>query len=538
MRFKTIICFLIIFSAVLKGQTLNDNISGRVSFASSQNIYVKFKSTEGISKGDTLFTSSAGRLIPVLIVNNLSSTSCVCSSITAKSLPVSQEILGKRKTKPVKAEIKASEKSINKSPVNITSSDTSKNSSYKKENKQNKQKINGSISAYSYSDFSNTSAKNSTRLRYNYTLDARNIGNSKFSVENYITFRHKIGDWSAVKSDIFNALKVYTFAVRYEPDKTTRITLGRAINYRISSIGAMDGLQVEKTFNKFTVGAVGGFRPDYMDYGFNSKLFQYGGYVAYDTKSADKYSETSLAFMEQMNNLKTDRRFIYFQHSNAILKNVFFFSTFEVDLYKVKHSVPQNTLDLTSLYLSLRYRITKNFSIMASYDQRKNVLFYETYKSLIDSVLQSEKRESFRLQANYRITNNITLGVESSYRFLKSDPHPSRNIYGYLTYYQIPALKISLTLNGTYLEPAFMNGRILGANISKDLLNSRFQASLGYNYTEYTLSESKLNILQNTGEISLFWLFTKKMSFSANYEGTFEKHDKYSRVYLMIRKRF
>jgi len=78
----------------------------------------------------------------------------------------------------------------------------------------------------------------------------------------------------------------------------------------------------------------------------------------------------------------------------------------------------------------------------------------------------------------------------------------------------------------------------IGKNISKDLLQGRFQASLGYNYTEYTLSESKINILQNTGEMSLFWLFTKKMSFSANYEGTFEKQDKYSRVYLMIRKRF
>jgi hypothetical protein len=538
MRFSIIISFLLIFSAALNGQTINDNVPGRVSFASSQNIYVRFKSTEGISAGDTLFASFSGKLVPVLIVNNLSSTSCVCTSITSKNLPVSQEILSKKKAKPVKAEIQTSEKNIKEAPLNTAGADTSKSSSYKKEIKQNKQKINGSISAYSYSDLSNTSAKNSTRLRYNYTLDARNIGNSKFSVENYITFRHKPGDWSDVKSDIFNALKVYTFAVRYEPDKTSRIILGRAINYRISSIGAMDGLQVEKSFNKFTLGAVGGFRPDYTDYGFNSKLFQYGGYIAFDTKSAETFSETSLAFMEQTNNMKTDRRFIYFQHSNSIFKNIFFFSTFEVDLYKVKNNVPQNTLDLTSLYLSLRYRITPKFSLMASYDQRKNVLFYETYKSLIDSVLQSEKRESFRLQANYRITNNITLGVESSYRFLKSDPHPSRNIYGYLTYYQIPALKVSLTLNGTYLESAFMNGRVLGANISKDLLQGRFQASLGYNYTEYTLSESKLNILQNTGEISLFWLFTKKMSFSANYEGTFEKHDRYSRVYLMIRKRF
>jgi hypothetical protein len=96
----------------------------------------------------------------------------------------------------------------------------------------------------------------------------------------------------------------------------------------------------------------------------------------------------------------------------------------------------------------------------------------------------------------------------------------------------------SVTLNGTYLESAFMNGKILGANISKDLLQGRFQISLGYNYTEYTLPESKLNILQNTGEMSLFWLFSNKISFSANYEGAFEKRDKYTRVYLMIRKRF
>jgi hypothetical protein len=242
--------------------------------------------------------------------------------------------------------------------------------------------------------------------------------------------------------------------------------------------------------------------------------------------------------MEQMNNVKTDRRFLYFQHSSSIIKNIYFFSTFEVDLYKVKNHLAQNTFDLTSLYLSLRYRITKNLSITGSYDQRKNVLFYETYKTLIDSVLENEKRQSFRLQANYRITSNLTLGVESGYRFLKSDPRPSKNVYGYLTYYQVPGLNISITLNGTYLESAYMNGKVLGANISKDLFQGRLQASLGYRYTDYTLPESKLSILQNISEIGLFWQFSKKMSFSANYEGTFEKHDKYNRVYLQIRKRF
>ena len=535
MRFITFIFLLSVLGAKLNGQSLNETMTGKVSFASTQNVYVKFKSTDGISAGDTLYIYVSGKIAPVLIVKNLSSSSCVCTSLSAKSLSLSQDVFARKKATSTKPEIKPSEKKATDIPAMVLPADTTRKAVYKTVSKQ---KINGSISVYSYSDFSNTGAKKSTQFRYNYNLDARNIGNSNFSIENYITFRQKLGDWSAVKSDLFNALKVYSLAVKYEPSKSTKISVGRTINYRISSIGAMDGLQVEQKLNNFSIGAVAGFRPDNKDYGFNSRLYQYGGYAAFDTKAGEYFSETSLAFMQQNNKMKTDRRFLYFQHTNSLLKDLFFFSTFEVDLYKVKNDLPQNTFDLTSLYLSLRYRISSNFSLTASYDQRKNVLFYETYKSLIDSVLQNERRQSYRLQANYRITKNITLGVETGYRSLKSDPRPSKNINGYLTYYQLPALKVSLTLTATYLESAYMTGKELGGDISKDLFNGKFQASLGYRYMDYILPESKLSILQNIGQINFFWQFSRKMSFSAYYEGTFEKHDKYNRIYLQIRKRF
>ena len=545
MRYITFIFFLLIINSNVNSQSLNQSLTGKVSFISPQNIYVRFKTTEGILDGDTLFVLSDSKLMPVMIVNNLSSTSCVCTLFASKTVTISQDIMAKVKGKPIKFENKSikntgTEKIAPEKIIKEVSNQSALQDTSKKRPKQAdlKQKINGSISVYSYMNFSNTPAKNSTQLRYNYTLNASNIGGSKFSIENYITFRHKLGDWSLVKSDIFNALKVYTFAIRYEPDKSTRITLGRTINYKISSIGAMDGLQVEKTFSSFSLGVLAGTRPDYNDYGFNSKLLQYGGYLAFDTKKEDSFSQSSLAFMEQMNNLKTDRRFLYFQHSNSLLKNIYFFSTFEIDLYKVQLFIPQNTFDLTSFYLSLRYRITRNLSITGSYDQRKNVLFYETYKSLLDSVYQNERRQSLRLQANYRITQNLTLGLESGYRFLKTDPHPSRNLYGYLSYSQIPGLGVSITLTGTYLESAFMNGKVLGGDISKDFMTGKLQTSLGYRHEDYTLPESQQNILQNIGEMNVYYQITRKLSFSVSYEGTFEKHDKYNRVYLQLRKRF
>ena len=55
MKKVTLILWSLFLFAGLKGQSATENLVGKVSFVSSQNIYVRFKSCEGISAGDTLF---------------------------------------------------------------------------------------------------------------------------------------------------------------------------------------------------------------------------------------------------------------------------------------------------------------------------------------------------------------------------------------------------------------------------------------------------------------------------------------------------
>ncbi len=535
MRLLFFISFLILICTEIEGQTGVENLQGVVSFISSQNIYVKFKSTNGISSGDTLYISAGGKMIPALKVNNLSSISCICTPLVSTSFKVSQVITAKANYKSKSPAEKRVVTGTKVNPPQPIYSDTARK---KVVSKEFQQKINGSLAAYSYSSFSNTSAPGSNQLRYTFSLNARNILDSKFSVNTYVSFRHKLGDWSAVRNDIFNALKVYDLSVSYDPNKTTHLSVGRKINYNISSIGAMDGLQFEKFINRFGFGVVAGFRPSYANYGFDSRLFQYGAYLALNSKPDEVFHQTSFAVMEQMYNSKTDRRFLYFQHTNMLIKNVYFFGTLEADLYKVQKDKPQNTFDVTSLYLSLRLNITKNLSITGSYDARKNITYYETYKSLLDSVLINQTRQSIRVQINYRIKNNIMFGVQSDYRYLKTDPAPTRNVYGYLTYSKIPGIGVSVTLSGTYLESGFLKGQVLQARLSRDLFQGKFQAEAGYQYVDYRLPESQLSTLQHIGEFGIYWQFAKKMSFSANYEGTFERKNTYDRIYLQLRKRF
>lgn len=540
MKYVILIYCTIVFCFDLPGQEVTENLSGQVSFISSQNIYVRFKSTAGISAGDTLFMNANGALIPALVVKSLSSTSCVCTKLTMTNPALADPVVAKIKRISAVPEEKVIESSVKEIP-------SPEDSAVVKRSPPDeiglKQRISGSVAAVSYSDFSNTPGDNSQRFRYTLSLDARHIAGSKFSAESYISFRHKSGDWEEVKDNIFNALKIYSLAVRYDLNKTMQISLGRRINPRITSIGASDGLQVEKSFKRFALGGLVGSRPDYADYGFNFDLFQFGAYMAYNYQKENTYSETSLAFMQQMNHSKTDRRFLYFQHSNSLLKNLYFFGTLEVDLYELKvdtlnNDKPQNTFDPTGIFLSLRYRITKKLTISGSYDARKNVVYYETYKTYVDRILETEMRQGLRIQANYKIAANFLFGLQMGYRFLPSDPKPSRNLNGFFTYSRIPGINVSATLSATFLETNYMNGNIYGLNLSRDLLNGKIYTGVGYRYVDYRLPENLLDIVQHMGELHLSWQFYKNMSLALNYEGTFEQQDRYNRIYAQLRARF
>ena len=539
MRRLSIFIFIVSTVLPLAGQGSDGSITGQVSFLSSKNIYVKFTSTKGITTGDTLFISSDGKLIPALQVSNLSSTSCVCTSLTTRNISIGDAVVARKSALSDSTNRNDEQQPVAASPV-IT--DTV---SFKKEPpaESRNQQIRGSISAYSYSDFSNTDADASQRFRYTLSLNARNISGSRFSLDSYISFRHKVGEWKDVSNNVFNALKIYSLALTYSADKSSVISFGRKINNNIASMGAMDGLQAQKSFGRFNFGALAGFRPDYENYGFNSKLFQYGGYAAFSSGNKGPVNETSVAFMQQLNGSKTDRRFLYFQHSNTLIKNFYFLGTLEVDMYKLAidssgNETKSSKLSATGLYLSGRYRLSKKLSISGSYDARRNVMYYESFKSYIDRILDNELRQGFRLYANMSITRDLSFGLQGGYRFLKSDPRPTRNAYGYLTYNKIPGINATVTLSGTYIESGYLNGIIGGLNLSREFFGGKLQTGMGYRYIHNEIPENLTNIVQQMGEANMSWFFGGKVSLSVNYESTFENSLRYNMLYVQLRKRF
>ncbi len=271
--------FILIFSsALLIPKTSRYVKEGRISFITSQNIYVRFENTEGISVGDTAYYKYNGKFIPVMVIQFLSTTSCSGEKISDINLKVDDQVLVW---------------SINDQPhaLTIKNAGNEKDSNLAKDTAQQKirkDKITipayrsnfyGSFTVNSFSGFANYANSIGTQSWwYSLNLHAENIGGSRFSFSNYMNFSYLTSNWSNIKSNVFNNIKIYDLAVGYNINKFS-IWLGRHMNNNISSVGPIDGLQVEKGFGNFAVGGVIGSRPDFLHMGLNSNLFEYGSYI-------------------------------------------------------------------------------------------------------------------------------------------------------------------------------------------------------------------------------------------------------------------
>jgi hypothetical protein len=538
MKKKINILFSLIFHFVILSLIAQENksvLEGNISYVSSQNVYVKFASTSELQKGDTLYIQEGSEFKAALIVEQLSSMSCVTKAIAKEKFVVGDRIIGfgKKAKKLIKEDQETGIALLPETNEVRVSQETSP----VVETGKYKQNVYGRIKLSSNSNFSNNFNNDNQRFRYTFNLNANNISNSAISLESYVAFSHRSYDGVAVPISISD-LKLYSLAARLDLGKNTRVWLGRRINNKIANVGAVDGLQVETTLNSFTFGAVIGSRPSYTDYSIDFSLFEFGGYISHKIRGNSGMLENTYSVFEQKNAGKTDRRFMYFQQSNSLAKNLFTFVSFEVDMYRLENGLPKNEFSLTSFYASLRYRFSSKFSATASYDARKNVVYYETFQNLADSILESSTRQGYRIRMNFRPLKKVSLGVSASYRYRPEDSRPTKNANAFVRYSQLPYLKASLSVTANLLQTSYMDGKIYGARLNKDLFSGKLNVGLNYRNVNYEFVNSTSPLKQDIAEINLLWNIVNNLSFSASYEGVFESDNQYNRVYLSLRKRF
>jgi hypothetical protein len=516
-------------------QEQNRQLEGTVSYFTAQHVYVRFISAKDIKPGDIIYHYKDSLLVPLLSVENSSSISCVGKIVGQEVIKVGDKVIAfvpKGKESNEKVNSPTAQVNNPQAGLNSAITDTIHRAAARK------QEIKGRLYLSSYSNFSSTSASEDHRLRYTFLMDVVHIADSRFSFESYVSFAHSLNNWTPIKNNIFNGLKIYNLNLKAQIGKNTNLILGRRINSNISSLGAIDGLQTESDNKHFFWGAVVGFRPDYSNYGFNAHLLEYGGYVGFGAQNKQGRMRTTFALFEQTNAGRTDRRFAYFQHDNALVKNVSLFFSSELDLYKVVEQQPTSDLILTSLYLSLNYRPFKKLSLSGSYDNRKNVIYYQTFKSYLNQLIENTTRQGLQFRINYRPWSLMTMGLTSNYRDFTNDVKPTKNTSSFLSFNELPILKVAATLTYTNLTTSYLQGGIYGIRLDKNLLSGKLYTSVGYQKVDFQYQANASDLKQQIGQFELMAQLTRKFSISANYEGTFDNQTKYHNIYFSAIQRF
>lgn len=510
---------------------------GKVTYKSSQNIYVKFENTEGILQGDTLYIKTNGKLHPAVHVNFISSTSCAGAPINGDNIKVGDELLAIIYTTKKDENIKVDTSTIGYVPPQLEPIPIIVNKSNPSNFKKNIS--NGRITVQSYSSF-NPGKINTDDQRWRYTVSyyADEIGETGLSISSYFSYAYTVGEWQTIKHKPWDYLKVYDLSLGFDVDEATNIRLGRYINPKISNLSSVDGLQFQKKFSNYFGGLLIGSRPDFATLNFNPKLFEYGGYIGRTDTIESGIMENTIAFFQQTNNFKTDRRFMYFQHNNSILKDFNFSLSSELDLFALEKGVGKTKPSLTSLFLSARYIPARIISFSFSYDARRNVVYYETFRSFVDSLIENETRQGIRFGTNIHPFNNVFIGLNAGYRFLKKDIKPSKNFNGYITYSQVPLLDISATISYSNLTSSYVDGAIYGIRLSKYLSFIDYSLSASYTKVEYDYLSSVSKLNQNNLSVDLSGRILDQLYLSWSYEGVFEKQMNYSRVLVDLSLRF
>ena len=92
MRYRLPILFILVTGLNIFGQEKRE---GKVTYITSQHVYVKFSSMEDITEGDTLYIQQGGKDVPALQIKNLSSISCVCLPLLTDAFKVSDKVYAK-----------------------------------------------------------------------------------------------------------------------------------------------------------------------------------------------------------------------------------------------------------------------------------------------------------------------------------------------------------------------------------------------------------------------------------------------------------
>jgi hypothetical protein len=177
---------------------------------------------------------------------------------------------------------------------------------------------------------------------------------------------------------------------------------------------------------------------------------------------------------------------------------------------------------------------------MVSYDSRKRILYYETFQTEIERLLDdNEARQGLRFRFNIKPSRFLFAGASYSKRFQSSTQNKSNNINAYINISKIPAIGGRFSINYNKNTSNYLDSSILSFRHSRELILNKLSADFYLRMVDYSYLNTNATTTQNYYGTNLSLSLSKSLKLNVFGEMSMtpgEKND--YRLNTSLTKRF
>ncbi len=369
-------------------------------------------------------------------------------------------------------------------------------------------------------------------------LDGEHLGDSAFSIHVDTRLRRTT---SNSNNEAVASNRIYRFSAEWQRRGSPyRLSLGRQYSPGLSGLSLLDGLLAERRTDRWAFGIFAGTQPDYEDYSFSTDTTQYGIYAQRTSYlDAGKSWDVTAGLSASYGKGEDFREFFYLQ-ANYFTRRWTLSLNQEVDFNRDwKSDAGESTVQPTATFAIARYRVSDYLTLNAGYDDRRNVILYREFENP-ETEFDDDNRQGlwggadvnflqrFRAGVNYRGNSGGDNGTSDSYTLTLG----ARDLFPF---------HLDIGARSTRFENDTMEGWLNSLNLYLPLgRRTQFSVYGGLRQDEYVEALSPDLVSQD-----LFWYgaemnlrFGKSWFFLISLERNSGDVEDFDQLYTMLSYRF
>lgn len=243
--------------------------------------------------------------------------------------------------------------------------------------------------------------------------------------------------------------RIYEFSLAYgSPISPVTLQVGRILPRHLTRVGYVDGAAVDFALHSYWhVGATGGLKPRWQYSSEDVSLQKYGAYFGYENHSREQIRfDQYLAFAGEYHGGDISRELLDIQGSLQLQNGIWFNNQFEIDINRGwRRDKSDAGFEISSVYLSARWRLSKQVTFGSTYDTRKNYWTY-TQQSIADSLFDDQLRRGARADLYLNLPHQFNFNSQVGYRKAANDADPTISYVFYASKAGLPAHQSRITL--------------------------------------------------------------------------------------------